>query len=175
MPTAKLQEVLSKTTTGEAKASVTPTAETKTIAGFTCKVHEVSVEVPFSHGRPGDADGAGDERPACLSKDAPGYADYLRLYTDYRREGLHPRRSARRPGPRRGDGQGHDQLPEDDGRGRRRPRAEHARRAEGRGPDGRHDGRMFKIDSGHVVTKIETGDLDAALFEVPAGFKVKQN
>ena len=36
-------------------------------------------------------------------------------------------------------------------------------------------GRMFKIDIGHVVTKIETGDLDAALFDVPAGYKVKQN
>jgi hypothetical protein len=35
-------------------------------------------------------------------------------------------------------------------------------------------GRMFKIDSGHVVTKIETGTLDATLFDVPAGFKVKQ-
>ena len=35
-------------------------------------------------------------------------------------------------------------------------------------------GRFFKIDSGHVVTKIETGVVDAAIFEVPAGYKVKQ-
>ena len=37
MPAARLQEALGKTTTGEVKASVTPTAETKTIAGITCK------------------------------------------------------------------------------------------------------------------------------------------
>jgi hypothetical protein len=45
----------------------------------------------------------------------------------------------------------------------------------GDGPMAGVMGRMFKIDAGHVVTKIETGDVDATLFEVPAGFKVKQN
>ena len=45
----------------------------------------------------------------------------------------------------------------------------------GEGPMAGMMGRMFKIDSGHVVTKIETGDLDAAMFDVPAGYKVKQN
>ena len=45
----------------------------------------------------------------------------------------------------------------------------------GEGPMAGIMGRMFKIDQGHVVTKIETGDIDAALFDVPAGYKVKQN
>jgi hypothetical protein len=35
--------------------------------------------------------------------------------------------------------------------------------------------RLFKLDANHVVTKIETGDVDAAAFDVPAGYKVKQN
>ncbi len=43
------------------------------------------------------------------------------------------------------------------------------------GPMAAMMGRMFKIDSGSVVTKIETGDVDATLFDVPAGYKVKQN
>ena len=45
----------------------------------------------------------------------------------------------------------------------------------GEGPMAGMMGRFFKIDTGHVVTKIETGDIDAAAFDVPAGFKVKQN
>jgi hypothetical protein len=45
----------------------------------------------------------------------------------------------------------------------------------GEGPMAGVMGRMFKIDTGQVVTKIEAGDIDAALFDVPAGYKVKQN
>ena len=92
------------------------------------------------HGRPRDADGPGDGRPGLPVQGRPRLRRLPAALHDRRRKGLDPRRSARRAGPRRGDGQGHGQLPEDDGRGRHRPRPEHARRAEGRRPDGRHDG-----------------------------------
>src|SRR5688500_4357985 len=101
MPAAKLQEALSKTTTGQVKASVAPTAETKTIAGMSCKVHQVSVEVPFSMGGGGEmAMALVMSGPACLSKDAPGYADYQRLYTAVAEKGfiLGDPRSAQGPG-----------------------------------------------------------------------------
>ena len=88
------QEVLGKTSTGEIKASVTPTAETKTIAGFPCKVHNVSVEVPFSMGGP-EMQMALVAGPACLSRTRPVRRLPAALH-DRRREGLDPRRSTRR-------------------------------------------------------------------------------
>ena len=137
---AKLQEVLGKTSTGEIKASVTPTAETKTIAGFACKVHNVSVEVPFSMGGPEMQMALVMAGPACLSKDAPGYADYQRLYTTVAEKGwiLGDPRGAQGPGAAMAKGMANFQKTM--AAAGDRPRAEHARRAEGRRPDGRHDG-----------------------------------
>ena len=175
MPTAKLQEVMSKTTSGEVKASVKPTGETKTVGGFTCKVHDVYVEVPFSMGGPEAMMALVMTGPACLSKDAPGYADYQRLYTTIADKGfiLGDPRSAQGPGAAMARGMTNFQktmaaagLAIEDNL--------HAE-LKGEGPMAGMMGRMFKFDSGHVVTKIETGDLDATLFDVPAGFKVKQN
>ena len=101
-PQAKLQEVLGKTSTGEIKASVTPTAETKTIAGISCKVHNVSVEVPFSMGGPEMQMALVMAGPACLSKDAPGYADYRgSTRPSPRRAGSSAIRAARRAPARR--------------------------------------------------------------------------
>lgn len=175
MPAAKLQEALSKSTTGEVKASVTPTAETRTVAGMSCTVHNVSVEVPFSMGGPEMQMALVMSGPACLSKAAPGYADYLRLYTAVGEKGwiLGDPRSAQGPGAAMAKGMANFQktmaaagVPLDQNM--------HAE-LKGEGPMAGVMGKMFKIDSGHVVTKIETGDVDAALFEVPAGYKVKQN
>ncbi len=172
---AKLQEVLGKTSTGDVKASVTPTAETKTIAGFACKVHNVSVAVPFSMGGPEMQMALVMAGPACLSKDAPGYADYLRLYTTVGEKGwiLGDPRGAAGPGAAMAKGIANFQkamaeagVPLDQNL--------HAE-LKGEGPMAGMMGRMFKIDSGLVVTKIETGDIDAAQFDVPAGYKVKQN
>jgi hypothetical protein len=172
---AKLQEVLGKTSTGEIKASVTPTAETKTIAGFSCKVHNVSVEVPFSIGGPEMQMALVMAGPACLSKDAPGYADYQRLYTTVAEKGwiLGDPRGAQGPGAAMAKGIANFQRKVAEA-GIALDQNLHSE-LKGEGPMAGMMGRMFKIDSGHVVTKIETGDLDAALFDVPAGYKVKQN
>ena len=176
MPAAKLQEALSKTTTGTVKASVTPTAETKTIAGITCKVHQVSVEVPFAMGGGGEmAMALAMSGPACLSKDAPGYADYQRLYTAVAEKGfvLGDPRSAQGPGAAMARGMANFQKTMA-AAGVALDQNLHAE-LKGEGPMAGIMGKMFKIDSGHVVTRIETGDVDAAIFEVPAGYKVKQN
>jgi hypothetical protein len=175
MPTAKLQETLSKTTTGQVKASVTPTAETKTIAGISCKVHQVSVEVPFSMGGPEMQMALVMSGPACLSKEAPGYADYQRLYTAVAEKGfiLGDPRSAQGPGAAMAKGMANFQKTMADA-GVALDQNMHAE-LKGEGPMAGVMGRFFKIDSGHVVTKIETGDVDAAIFDVPAGYKVKQN
>jgi hypothetical protein len=174
-PSAKLQEVLGKTSTGNVKASVTPTAETKTIAGMSCKVHNVSVEVPFSMGGPEMQMALVMSGPACLSKDAPGYADYLRLYTTVAEKGwiLGDPRGAQGPGAAMAKGMANFQKTMA-AAGIALDLNMHSE-LKGEGPMAAMMGKMFKIDTGHVVTKIETGDVDAALFDVPAGYKVKQN
>jgi hypothetical protein len=174
-PSARLQETLSKTTTGQIKASVTPTAETKTIAGMSCKVHNVSVEVPFSMGGPEMMMALVMAGPACLSREAPGYADYQRLYTAVAEKGwiLGDPRAAQGPGAAMAKGMANFQKTMAEA-GMALDQSMHAE-LKGEGPMAGIMGKMFKIDSGHVVTKIETGDIDAALFDVPAGYKVKQN
>jgi hypothetical protein len=172
---AKLQEVMSKTTTGEVKASVKPTGETKTIAGFSCKVHDVSVEVPFALGGQDMQMALVMSGPACLSKDAPGFADYQRLYTTIAEKGfiIGDPKGAQGPGAAMAKGLTNFQKTLA-AAGIALEQNMHAE-MKGEGPMAGMMGRMFKFDTGHVVTKIETGNLDAALFDVPAGFKVKQN
>jgi hypothetical protein len=175
MPAARLQETLGKTSTGQVKASVTPTAETKTVAGMSCKVHNVSVEVPFSMGGPEMQMALAMSGPACLTKDAPGYADYLRLYTTVGEKGwiLGDPRSAQGPGAAMAKGMANFQKTMA-AAGIALDLNMHAE-LKGEGPMAGIMGKMFKLDTGHVITKIETGDVDAALFDVPAGYKVKQN
>ncbi len=175
LPAAKLQEVLSKTTTGEVKATVTPTAETKTIAGITCTVHQVTVEVPFSMGGPEAQMALAMAGPACLSKEAPGYADYVRLYTAVADKGfiLGDPKGAQGPGAAMAKGMTSFQKTMA-AAGLALDQNMHAE-LKGEGPMAGMMGRFFKLDVGHVVTKIETGDVDAAIFDVPAGYKVKQN
>jgi hypothetical protein len=172
---AKLQEVMGKSTSGQVKASVKPTGESKTIAGMTCKVHNVSVEVPFSMGGPEMQMALVMTGPACLSKDAPGYADYVRLYTAIAEKGFifSDPRGAQGPGAAMAKGMASFQKTMAEA-GIALDQNMHAE-LKGEGPMAGMMGRMFKIDAGGVVTKIETGDVDAALFDVPAGFKVKQN
>ena len=174
-PQARLQEVLGKTSTGEIKGSITPTAETKTVAGFSCKVHNVSVEVPFSIGGPEMQMALVMTGPACLSKDAPGYADYLRLYSSVGEKGwiLGDPRGAQGPGAAMAKGMANFQKAMA-AAGIALDLNMHSE-LKGEGPMAGMMGRMFKLDTGHVVTKIDTGDVDAALFDVPAGYKVKQN
>jgi hypothetical protein len=175
LPAATLQETLSKAPIGEIKASVTPTAETKTIAGIACKVHNVSVEVPFSMGGPGSQMVMVMAGPACLSKDAPGYADYQRLYTAIAEKGwiLGDPRAAQGPAAAMAQGLTKFQKTMAEA-GVALDQNMHAE-VKGDGPMAAMMGKFLKIDAGHVVTKIETGTVDAALFDVPAGYKVKQN
>lgn len=174
-PVAKIQEAMSKASSGEVKTKVTPTGQTKTVAGVSCKVHDVSVEVPFTLGGPEAAMTMVLTGPACLSKEAPGHADYVHLYTAMAEKGfiLGNPKGAQGPGAASARGMASYQ----------KALAEAGISLEqqmnvtlkGEGPMAGMMGKMFKIDAGHTVTKIETGDIAADVFDVPAGYKVKQN
>ena len=171
----KLQETMGKVTGGEVKATVTPTGEKKTIAGMSCTVHDLNVEVPF------DMSGKGEmpaklvmTGPACLAKDAPGYDDYVRLYTTATEKGFIFANPRQAQGPAAATQRGMASV--------QRKLAEAGVSLEqnisvkmtGEGPMAMM-GRMFNLTAGHTVQKIDTADLPADVFEVPAGYKVKQN
>lgn len=173
-PVAKIQEAMAKSSPGQVKAKVTPTGETKTIAGYACKVHDVLVEVPFQMGGPEMSGTMVLSGPACLSKDAPGYADYVRLYTTVAEKGfiLGDPKQLEGPGAATSRGITNYQKAMAEAGVSLEQQLNMTMKAEG--PMAMM-GKMFKINMGHVVTKVEAGDVDAALFDVPAGYKVKQN
>jgi hypothetical protein len=171
----KLQETMTKVSGGEVKAKITPTGQTKTVAGIACTVHDLQVDVPF------DMSGKGEmpatlamTGPACLAKDAPGYADYVRLYTTAAEKGFIFSNPRQAQGPAAASQRGMASV--------QRKLAEAGVSLEqtinvkmtGEGPMAMM-GRMFNITAGHTVTKIDAVDLAADVFEVPAGYKVKQN
>jgi hypothetical protein len=171
----KLQETLGKITSGEVRARITPTAEKKTIAGIACTVHNLAVDVPFDMSGNGQMPATINMTgPACLTKDAPGYADYVRFYTLAADKGFiftNPR-GAQGPGAASSRGMAtlHRTLAE---AGIPVEQAMNAKLT-GEGPIAMM-GKLFNITAGHTVTKIETTDIPADVFEIPAGYKVKQN
>src|SRR5712671_2302429 len=81
-PLDSLGESLRKAGVSNFDATLTKTAETKTIATYPCTIYNLSITVPFSPTGPGSGldmtlvlSGT-----ACLSTDAPGVADYQAFY-----------------------------------------------------------------------------------------------
>src|SRR5687768_4838340 len=59
-------------------ASLTPTAQTRQIAGASCTVHDMKISIPMQMGN--DQITMAMAGPACLVKGAPGAADFLVFY-----------------------------------------------------------------------------------------------
>jgi hypothetical protein len=82
----RLSEGLSKVPVSEISATITPTGQTRQIAGSTCTVHDVTITVPMQ---------MGNEKlsfvmsgPYCLVKNGPGQADYAAFYRKVSQDGL---------------------------------------------------------------------------------------
>jgi hypothetical protein len=69
---------MAKMEMAEASVSVTPTGETRQVAGASCTVHDVKVSMPMKMGA--SAITMVMSGPQCLAKDAPGYADFAAFY-----------------------------------------------------------------------------------------------
>jgi len=174
VPIAKVQENVAKVSTGEAKIKVTPTAETKTVAGMSCKVHDVSVTVPFNMGGGGDMAMA-ITGPACLSKGAPGQAELAHFWVQAAEKGFVVGDPRSLQGP--GGAQQRSMIQAYRAMTDLGISLEQAMTisATGEGPMAAIMNKMGKLTISSVVDSIQTGDIDATLFDVPAGFKVKQN
>jgi hypothetical protein len=168
MSLGALQEGMGKITGGDVKVKLTPTAETKQVAGYSCKVHDIGIAFPFNpSGKEGDANDMQMAMvmsgPTCLSKDAPGFEDYQRVY----------RAAAKGPGASQARAlaslyrsMAEAGMPLDQ---------QLTIGLEGNNPMVGMMNKMMKSNMTSTVTKIETGEVAADLFDVPPGYKVKQN
>jgi hypothetical protein len=176
-PLDSIAEELQKAGVGTLDATLTKTSQTKTVAGFPCTVHDLRVSLPFS---PTGNSGDGMDLTmvmtgtACLSTSVPGLSDYQAFYRAAADSGFifGDPRSAKSP-------TGAAQAKAYAALTRKMADAGMALEtqiniaAEGTSPMAAMFSRLAKSDITATVTKVETGDLPADAFEVPAGYKVK--
>lgn len=176
-PLDAIRDELDKVGVGAMNATLTKTPQTKQVAGFPCAVHDVKVQMPFSPtGQPGQGmdlvmvlSGT-----VCLGTTAPGLADYQAFYRASADSGFifgDPRTTKSPTGA--AQAKAYAELT--------RKMAESGMALESHvfisaTGDNPMAGMMAKLAASEIVTtvtRIETGDLPAERFDVPAGYKVK--
>ena len=156
-----------------AEVTITPTGETKTIAGHEATRHDISVSL--------DA-GVPDapikmtmtiSGPAFLAATAPGVQDYTSFYQNAAEKGFFfgdPRGARAQPGSARGMMQMYREMAS-----KGIPlESTQTIKMSGSGPMA---GLLSKMGGGEMsttVTSVSDEPLDAGLFEIPAGYKVKE-
>ena len=176
-PLASIADELQKVGVGAMDATLTKTSQTKTVAGYPCTVHDIKVNVPFS---PTGKTGEGMDMilvlsgTVCLSTTAPGLADYQAFYKAAADSGFIFGNPALAKNPT--------------GAATAKAYAEFTKKmaaagmaleshvtisATGDSPMAGLFSKAAASDITTTVTKIETGDIAADKFEIPAGYKQK--
>lgn len=176
-PLSSISEELQKAGVGTIEATLTKTSQTKQVAGYPCTVHDIKVSMPFS---PTGKMGQGMDLTmvlsgtVCLSTAAPGLADYQAFYKAAADSGFifGDPRAAKSP----------------TGAAQAKAYAELTKKMAAAGValeshvtitatgDNPMAGMMAKVAASDItstVTKIETGDVAADRFDIPAGYKTK--
>jgi hypothetical protein len=176
-PLEAIADELQKVGVGTIAATLDKTAQTKTVAGHSCTVHDVRVSLPFS---PTGNSGDGMDLnmlltgTVCLSTSVPGLADYQAFYRAAADSGFifGDPRAAKAP-------TGAAQAKAYAALTRKMADAGMALEsrinitAEGGSPMAAMFAKIAKSDITTTVTKVESGDLPADAFDIPAGYKIK--
>jgi hypothetical protein len=176
-PLDSIRDELQKVGLSDIQATLTPTAETKTVAGFSCTVHDVKATFPFSlSGQPGQGMDvtmllAGT---VCLSPKAPGVADYQRFYKAAADSGFifGDPRSAKSP-QGAATARAYASLTRKMSEAGMALESHITISAAGGGPMAAMMGSLVKGDITTTLTQITEGAVAAEAFEIPAGYKVK--
>ncbi len=166
------QQVGGKIDTSRMKVSLTPTSATKQVAGYACTIHDSMVSMPFS-----PAQGMNMTLvitgPVCISKTAPGKADYAAFYLAAAEKNffLDPRQAKAAGGQAKAmlslyKATADAGLPLE---------STMTIKFEGEGPAAAMMSKMGGQNFTTVVTKIGTETLGDDQFTPPADYKVKQN
>jgi len=176
MPVAQIQEAMNKTTgTMTVKTKLTPTGEKKQVAGYNCAVYDVGIAVPFMAGQGGEGGMLlAMNGPACLAKDVPGQADFVRLYKASVEKGFifsDPRAAA---GPGASMAKGMAELNKAIAEAGIPVEQTTNVSLEGSGPMVGMMNKMIKSTTTMTVQSIVEGPLAEDLFTVPADYKLKK-
>jgi hypothetical protein len=178
-PFGSINDELAAVGGGAMQVSVTQTAQTKQIAGFACTVHDVRIALPFSAtGHKGDAPDvtmviSGD---VCLSRDAPGLADYQAFYRAASDAGFifgDPRQAKTATGA--AQSKAYAQLLRKMAEGGIALESHLKISATGEGPLASMMAKLAASDVNTVVTRVTSGELPGEPFDIPAGYKVKED
>jgi hypothetical protein len=168
---AKLGAQVAKIPTSDVRARLTPAAQTRQIAGSTCAVHNMHVSVPTEM--------AGEQitlvisGPVCVSKNAPGQAEFSTFYKAGAQKGMFlgdPRTAAAQPGHAKGLATLHQEIA-----ALGVPLAQEMTvKFEGSGPMA---GMMAKVGGSKLTTEvvsIATDSIADSVFEIPAGYTINK-
>jgi len=162
---------LAKISGDEIQASLTPTAQTRQVAGATCTVHDMKISVPFAMGK--DQLIIAMVGPACLVKGAPGAADFAAFYKAFAEKNLFmgdPRAAKGQPAQAKGMTRWYQEMA-----ARGVPYAsEMQMKFEGKGMMASIMNKMGGSTMTSEVISISTDSIPDATFEIPAGYKTKK-
>jgi hypothetical protein len=163
--------------TAQMKASLTPTGQTKQIAGQNAAGYALEISMPATIA--GNADMSmivNMSGPVWIVKDAPGSADYIQFYRTAAEKGWvmsDPRATKASPGPARAMTEMYRQLAEAGGIAYEID-TQISMSATGSNPLGAMLARMGNASMTTVVQGAETTPLADDLFAVPAGYKTNE-
>jgi hypothetical protein len=160
---------MSKVPVGDIKTSVTPTGQTRQIAGATCSVYDVKVTAPMPMGK--------DEMvlvlagPYCLAKNGPGQADYVALYKAISENGFlsDPRQAKAQPALAKAMTEMSKKMAE--------LGVPYSTEVSISFEGGPMAGMMSKMGANTMTSEVTTVSTEAipdSTFEVPAGYKVNK-
>jgi hypothetical protein len=156
-----------------ADVKITPTGETKQVAGYQATGHLIDVTVDAGVPDSPVKMTMNISGPAYLSKDAPGVQDYATFYENAFAKGFFfgdPRAAQAQPGNARGM----MQLYKDMASKGIPLESTQTVKMQGTGPMAGLLARMGGGEITTVVTSISADPVDASLFEIPDGYKVKE-
>jgi hypothetical protein len=167
----KMAADMQKIQSSDIKANVTPTSQTRQIAGQTCTVHNIEIEIPMTMGN--NSMSMVMAGPACLVKNAPGAKDYETFYKTAVEKGLFfsdPRQAKAQPGQAKGMARLYQEMAS-----RGLPYAqEFTMKFQGNDMMAGMMNKMGGATMSTEVTSVTTGPIADSLFEIPAGYKQKQ-
>ena len=162
-------EVAAKLPASDVQAKLTPTAETRQVAGLSCTVHTMDVAAPMEMG--GEKINMRITGPVCLAKNGPGQADVAALYKAIADKGLFfgdVRAARAQPAQARGMTALYKEMA-----GLGVPLAQEMKISlDGSGPMASMMSKMGGTTMSLEVVSVSTDPIPDSTFQVPEGYKI---
>jgi hypothetical protein len=167
---SRMSEAMQKVGVSEIKSSITPSGQTRQVAGATCTVYDVKIAVPMQMGN--SAMTMVMSGPYCLVKNAPGQADFEAFYKAAAEHGLFmdANQAKAQPGLAKAMTDMYRQM----GALGVPYASDTTVQIEATGPMAEMMKKMASTSISTEVTSTSTAAIADAMFEVPAGYKVNK-